>query len=515
MEDNSKQRKIGVILSYISIIASSLVQLLYTPILISSLGQSEYGLYSLIASVIGYLTVLDLGFGNAIIVYTSKYRAKNEKDKEEKLLGMFKVVFSIIAVIATIIGIILFFNVDNLWGNTMSPEELGKAKIMMLILTFNLAITFKFNIFQSILTAYEKFIFIKIMSIVNTLLKPMLMLPLLFLGAKSVTLVVVITIVNMVVLFSNYYFCKKKLHITLKFKGFDSAIFKTILAYSIYIFLSVITDKVNWSLDEFILGTKSGTVEVAIYAAAAVLNQLFISLSVAVCGVFLPKISAMIANGVDSNGLTNEFIRVGRVQFYIIFLMCSGLVILGKNFMNIWIGEEFAKSYYVAIILIIPLAISLIQNLGLSIIQAMNKFKFKAIASSITAIFNVIISILLVDKYGAIGCAIGTAISLIVVNIIVMNIYYYKAIKIDVIKFWIEIFKIAIPLVVPIVLIIIIMQITALSGIKAFILYGIIYVTMYSIISYFCCMNQYEKGYVHILLSKIIKKKEKNEIRET
>ena len=81
--NESKNRKLGAILSYVSIIASTLISLVYTPFMIRSLGQSEYGLYSLISSVIGYLTLLDLGFGNAIVVYTAKYRAqKNMKKKK-------------------------------------------------------------------------------------------------------------------------------------------------------------------------------------------------------------------------------------------------------------------------------------------------------------------------------------------------------------------------------------------------------------------------------------------------
>ena len=87
---DSKQRKTGALLSYVSIIVSTLVQLLYTPFLISRLGQSEYGLYSLIASIIGYLTVLDLGFGNAIIVYTSKYRAEKKYDEEKNYMECLK-----------------------------------------------------------------------------------------------------------------------------------------------------------------------------------------------------------------------------------------------------------------------------------------------------------------------------------------------------------------------------------------------------------------------------------------
>ena len=91
---NSKnQRKSGAILSYVSIFVNTVIQLFYTPLITKMLGQSEYGLYSLANSTIGYLSVLDLGFGNAIIVFTAKYRAQNDKESEQKLHGMFKVVF--------------------------------------------------------------------------------------------------------------------------------------------------------------------------------------------------------------------------------------------------------------------------------------------------------------------------------------------------------------------------------------------------------------------------------------
>ena len=89
------QIKIGSILSYVVIILNILVGLIYTPIMIRIMGQSEYGTYSLISSIIGYLTVLDLGFGNAIIIYTSRYRAKNQVQEQYKLNGMFFIIYSI------------------------------------------------------------------------------------------------------------------------------------------------------------------------------------------------------------------------------------------------------------------------------------------------------------------------------------------------------------------------------------------------------------------------------------
>ena len=499
----SKQRKIGAILSYVSIIVSTLVQLLYTPFLINKLGQSEYGLYSLIASVIGYLTVLDLGFGNAIIVYTAKYRAQNKYEEEKKLHGMFKIIFSIIGIIAALIGIILFLNVNNLFGQTMTPSELSEAKIMMLILSFNLFITFQFSIYSSIISAYEKFTFQKIMSIVNTLLKPLLMIPLLFLGYKAVAMTVVITIVNIIVLLSNYTFCKKKLNINIKFMGFDKNLFKTILGYSIWIFLGVIVDKVNWSVDQFVLGSVAGTVAVSIYSAASTINSLFVNLSTAINSVLLPKMSKMVAKNASNEEITNEFIKVGRIQYLIIFLMCSGLVMFGKEFFIAWVGEKFINSYYIAIILIIPLCVPLIQNLGISIMQAKNMHKFRSLLYFFIAIANIGISIPLAKAYQGIGSAIGTSLSLIIGNIIIINIYYYKKVGINVIKFWKQILKMTVPFIIPITIILIIMNFITLHGYMHLIVFGGIYTILYCITAYYLAMNRYEKSIINKLLNKL------------
>ncbi len=501
--NESKQRKLGAILSYVSIIASTLVQLVYTPFLISKLGQSEYGLYSLINSIIGYLTVLDLGFGNAIIVYTAKYRTQGKRAEEKRLHGMFKIVFSIIGCIAATIGIILFFNVNALFGNSMTDVELGEAKIMMLILAFNLFITFQFSIYSSIISAYEKFTFQKVMSILNTLLKPLLMIPLLILGYKAIAMTIVLTIVNIIVLLSNYNFCRKKLHIKIKFLGFDKELFKVILGYSIWIFLGVIVDKVNWSVDQFVLGSVAGTVAVSVYSAASTMNHLFINLSSAVNTVLLPKMSKMVAKKVSNEEITKEFIKVGRIQYFVIFLMCSGLVMFGKEFFIAWVGKEFINSYYIAIILIIPLCIPLIQNLGISIMQAKNMHKFRSLLLFFIAIANIAISIPLAKAYQGIGSAIGTSLALIIGNIIIINIYYQKKVGINVIKFWKIIFTMTIPFCIPVVIALIIKHFTHLHGYTHVIVLGGIYTLIYAAVSYLFVMNNYEKSIVDKVLKKV------------
>lgn len=500
--DDSKQRKSGAVLAYVSIFINIIIQLLYTPLLIKMLGQNEYGLYSLIASIIGYLTVLDLGFGNAIIVYTAKYKAKNELNKEKKLHGMFKIIFIVIGIISALLGIILFFSIDKIFGNTMSISELNKMKIMTLILSFNLLLTFSFNIYNSIISAYEKFIFQKVMAIVGSLLKPLMMIPLLYLGYKSITMCIVITIVNIIVIISNYLYCKNKLKINIKFNGFDKPLFMVIMNYSIWLFVGSLVDKVNWSIDNFVLGATSGTTAVSIYTIASNLNNFFISLSTALSSLFLPKISKLIAKETNSDVLTQEFIKVGRLQHYIVFLMCCGLILFGKEFIIIWVGPKFEKSYYVTLLLIIPLCISLIQNLGISIRQAMNKHKFAAIINIIVAIINVIISIPLAKRYGATGAAFGTGVG-IILSIIIIDVYYYKIIKLDVIKFWKSILKITIPLLIPFMAVVLIRKIIVLSGLIYIIVYGLIFMCLYATIAFTFCMNDYEKSIFKKILMKV------------
>lgn len=505
--ENVNQRKSGVVFSYISIIVNTLIQLFYTPFLIRMLGQSEYGLYSLVNSIIGYLTVLDLGFGNAIVIYTAKYRAQNKNEEEKKLHGMFKILFYFIGIIAVIIGLILYFNVNLFFGNTMTYIELQKIKIMMLILTFNLGITFAFSIYSSIITAYEKFTFQKLISILSSILKPIIMIPLLFIGFKSIAMSIVITIVNVIVLFSNYFYCKNKLNIKIKFKGFDKSLFKIIFGYSFFIFLGVIVDKINWNVDNFVLGAVSGTIAVSVYSLASTLNQLFCNLSTAVSGVLLPKMSKMVATKSSNEELTKEFIKVGRLQYLIIFLMASGLVLVGKEFFNIWAGAGYEDAYYISLLLVLPVCIPLIQNLGISIMQAKNMHKFRSVLYVAIAIANVFISIPLAKKYEGIGTAIGTAISLLIGNGLIINIYYYKKVGINVLRFWKEIIKMTIPFIIPLAIIIIIMYFVKLSGIVSIIVYGGIYTILYCIVAYLLVMNEYEKSIVDKVFIKLHLKK--------
>lgn len=489
----SNEKKIGIELSYLIILLNMLIGITYTPFLLRMLGQSEYGLYSIVYSVISYLTIMDMGFGNAIVIYTTRYINQGNKEKQDKLHGMFMVIYCIIGIIAAILGIILYFNVNLLFGNSMTQTEISEAKTMMLILSFNLAATFPLSIFGNIIVAHEKFIVSKVIKIIQIIMQPMLMIPLLFMGYKAIAMVIVITIVNIFCLMLNAIVAIKKLDVKIKFQGFDFKLLKEIFAYSFFIFLNQIIDRVNWSMDQFILGSIVGTVATAVYAVASQLNNMYMNFSTAISGVLLPQVTKMEDNKASDKEFTDIFVKTGRLQYILMALIITGFVLFGQVFVNWWAGAEYEDSYYIACVLMIPLTIPLIQNIGLSILQAKNLYKYRTIIFFFIAILNIAVSIPLTKLYGGIGAAIGTSLALILGQGIILNIYYHKKVGINMIEFWKNIFKMSIPVAISVICGIIMNKILISSSILVLLIKIILYTVIYTFFMWKIGMNKYEK----------------------
>lgn len=157
------QRKYGVIFSYISQAIQILSGLLYTPIMLRLLGQSEYGLYQLVYSVVSYLSLLSFGFTASYMRFYSRAKAKNDEEEVSRLNGMFMVIFLVIAVICILCGIVMVGNVEFIFGSGLTHEEYPTARVLMSLMVFNLALTFPSSIFDSFTSAHERFFFQKVL----------------------------------------------------------------------------------------------------------------------------------------------------------------------------------------------------------------------------------------------------------------------------------------------------------------------------------------------------------------
>lgn len=450
------QLKAGAILNYVVIILNTLVGLLYTPYMLRMMGQSEYGLYALVASVIGYLTVLDLGLGNAIVRYTAKFRAEGKTKEQYEMFGMFLVLYLAIGVIALFAGMGLYFNVDNMFGDTMNAIELDHARTMMLILVFNLVFTFPMSIFGSVITAYERFVFPKAINIIRVILNTVIMIALLHIGYKAVAMVVVQTVFNVLTLIINYIYCKRKLHIEIHFGHFKWDFLKEVAIYSFWIFLNVIMDKIYWSTGQFILGAVSGTVAISIFAIAIQLQSMYMQFSTAISGVFLPKVTGMVALRNNRKEISDLFIRTGRIQNIVMAFILFGFIAFGKPFILLWAGAEYEDAYLITLLFFIALYVPLIQNLGITILQARNQMKFRSLLYIVIACFALVAQYFMAKAWGGLGCAIAISAALLIGQGLILNIYYKVKQDLAIGKFWKEIMKMnVIPIIVTVVAILI------------------------------------------------------------
>ena len=500
------QRKVGVLLSYAGELVKILVNLIYTPIMLRLLGQSEYGLYQLVYSVVSYLSLLSLGFGSSYLRFYSRYKAKNDEDEIAKLNGMFMIIFCSISVICILCGAAMVGNIRTIFGTGLTDSEYETARVLMGLLIINLAMTFPNSVFNCSITAHEKFLFQKLLILLQNLFSPFLTLPLLIMGYGSIGMVSVTTFLTFALLLSNMFYCFKKLHIRFAFKGLKIALLKEMWVFTFFIFLNQIIDQINWSVDKFLLGRLAGTTAVAVYGVGGQINTLYLQFSSSVSSVFIPKVNRIVAESNDDTQLTKLFTKVGRIQFIVLGVILSGFIFLGMPFVKIWAGEEYGASYAVALLLIIPVTVPLIQNLGVEIQRAKNMHKARAVVYLAIAIANVFVSIPLIKLMGPAGAALGTAISLFAGNIIFMNWYYHARIGMNMIYFWKEIAKFIPALIAPCVVGIAIMKLVNITGLVKLGVFAVIYAAVYGLSMYILGMNEEEKQLVMGPIRKILRK---------
>lgn len=494
--------KSGAILSYLSLFIGSCISIVYTPIMLRQLGQSEYGLLTLANSIVGYLNLLNLGLGSTMTRYISKYKAEGEQDKEYGLIGLFLIIYICISVVVIIAGGILIYNAHSFFSDTLSLKELNTLQILMWLVTFNIFIGINSSVFYAIMMAYEKFIFTKVIGILNTIISPLIMLPLLLCGYKSIGITTASTLLNVINILIIIGYCFRKLKIHVKFVRFDSPFLKELMSFSFFVFMAMLVDKVYWSTDQIILGAVSGTIAVAVYNIGATFTNYFMSFSTAITGLFLPKLTEMTTKHVSDKEFSELFIRVGRIQFFILGMVLGGFIVLGKQFIFLWAGQKYQSSYYIALILLIPFVIPLIQSLGVQLMYARNLHKFRSIVLCIIAIINVLLSIPLAHLYEGIGCALVTGVSYIIGQGLILNWFYYKKMNLDIITFWKEIGKIIIPFIIILIISAIIVYNLKCYDWKLFFIGAITFFLLYSSIMWKIAMNDFEKTLILEYLKK-------------
>lgn len=496
------ERKIGILISYINILFQTIINFIYVPILLYYIGKNEYGLYQLIGSFIAYFSIMDFGLTAAVVRFYTKYKALNDKVNIENVLAISSRCYVVITVILFIIGYICYLFMDDIFYNSMTSSEISSAKDIFILLLLNIVVTISTMIFRAIINAHEKFLFLKGIETIQLVLQPILVVAMLQEYPYAFSVALVQTILNIFLSISRVVYCFRKLKIRIKYHYWDKKLFKEFKKLALSVFAATLIDQVFFKTNQIILGIISGTSAVAVYAIASLIYMNYMALATAISGVYLPHVTEMIAKRESMKIISDLFIKIGRWQYFLLAAIASGFIILGRQFIEIWAGKGFQEAYLITLLIIIPFTVDLIQNIGLAVLQAQNKYDFRAKVYFCMGIFNLCLAIPLAKMYGGIGCAFATGLSMFLGNGLIMNWYYLKITKLDIILFWKNIGRITIGVIIITIIGYIFNEIVGYKNIAIFVVKLLVYTLLYISIMYKFFMNIEEKSKIKSLILK-------------
>ena len=408
----------GMLLSYINVGLGVLVPVFYTPVMLSLLGQSEYGLYKLAGSTTSYLSLMAFGVGSAVTRYLIRARTEGGAEAEANTLGLFCVIFRVIA--------------------ALTAAELARMRILTAILAANMAVSFLASAYSAAATAHERFVFIQTVNILTTAGVPLINLALLLLGFRSVALAVSSLGVNVLVRGVYAVYVRRALGLRPRYAAMPSGLLREILAFSFWVFVGGVVGQLYNAADMVIIGATPSLAAVgaAVYSLGYTFPNLLFALAQVTPGLFMPAVNRLVFSGASDGELTDLVIRVGRLQAYIVALTVSGFIAFGRPFLEFYAGPAYRGAYAVAVIVMVPNCVPLVQSAAHSVLQAKNMHRFRSLVYLAIAALNVALTIPLVRLYGVVGAAIPTGGAYLLGNGLILNLYYHRRVGLDIPRFW-------------------------------------------------------------------------------
>lgn len=498
MNQRNKQIKMGALIAYFTIAFNIIVGILYTPWMIEQIGKSDYGLYTLANSVIS-LFLVDFGLSSATSRFVAKYRARNDVEGMQRFLSaVYKLYLLIDAAILVAFLVVLLF-CGRLYGN-LTADELEKFKVVFCIAAGYSLLSFPCVTFNGILTAFEQFVPLKLSELVQRLLTVIFTVFALSLGMRLYALVTINAICGLAAICFKLWFVNKSVHI--HFMQSDRSIYKEVFCFSLWSTIWSLMQRLTFNITPTVIGSvvKDATSAMAVFGVVSTIEGYFHILTSAMNGMFLSRITRITEQESNGKKLTELAIKVGRLQFCINSLVFLGFFLLGREFVQLWVGDSYSDAYICVLLVIAPgLFYNSLQIFHTAMV-AQNLVKHQACIQIVMGVTNVALSIVFSYYWGVIGASLSifvaytirVSLTLILINRkmnVCLNEYIRKCYG-----------KLSIPLVISLVTGGILAFLIDTSSWAVFILKGILIVTIYFVWLFAVGLYPSEKARVYAFL---------------
>lgn len=498
------KRRAGAIASYAYSIAQVVVNLVYVPLLLSGIGQSEYGLYQMVGSVIAYLSIINSTFSAGATRYYSKYYVLGDEDGMANVLGILRRIYRVAYLVVGAAAVALMGVLGAVYRNSLTPWEVQESCAMLAVLALNLVLAMDNTISISCITAHEEFAFLKLSQLGTLVLQPVLVLVLIRWFPFAVTVTVVQLACNTACRMLQQWFAKSRLGMDTRLRSLDRDLERRILRFSGTIVLATVADQLFWRSDQLILGYLYGTSDVAVYAVGSQVVNAYLPLGTAVSSVFLPRVSELWHRDRDLGAISDLFVKVSRVTLYPLLAVLLGFVVLGHDFIRLWAGEGYGLAYWVCVLELVPFTVDVAQNIGLTILQVMDRYGFRARMYFVAAAINIGLTIWLARAMGIVGAAVASGVAMAVSSGLVLNWYYQAKVGMDMLGWWKSVLREIAPMVALCVVGCLAWRPFSGCGWGGLALGVLCWAVAFSLVSYLLCADEYEKGLVKGAVRKVL-----------
>ena len=390
------------------------VGLLTLPFNLHHLGAEAYGLWMLTAGLTIHFSILDLGYGGAIVKFVAQYRAHRDARSLNEIASTVFVLFSTIGIVAYLVVIGVAFNLEHLFKITPAQAETGKW--ILLIIGVNVAVNFAFAVYGGVCSGFQRYDINNLVAVGSTVAVALVNVAVVLMGYGLIPLVAATTSVRL----ATYLVYRRNAFRVFPLLQVRPSLFRRgrlreVTSFSVYTSMIDWANKLNYELDALVIGAFLGPAPVAVWAVAQRIIAGTQRLTNQGNAVLFPVV-------VDSDAtkrqerLRTVLLEGTRLSLATVIPIAVVLVVLAYPIVRGWVGVEMIAAAPVIQVLAFAVALRVGNATSTTVLKGAGNVKYLAMVNLTTGVVNVVLSALLVTRYGLVGVAIGTLVPIAIAS---------------------------------------------------------------------------------------------------
>jgi O-antigen/teichoic acid export membrane protein len=414
--------------NWIGLLVTGAINFVLTPILIHELGDFRYGIWILVFSVLTYYGLLDFGMYTTSLRFVAKAHGEGDRQTLNELLVNSLAIASALAVLAILITGAGVWLIPHFFG--LSGETRQLFRWVLSLLGVSIAITSLSQLLGNYLCGLHRFDLFNFAKIVTSILRTALMLLALFRGYGLIGLAGA-TLIAAVISVPLYWFLIRRADplLTVEKSSATWATVRELMGFGFFSFLATLGNYARFYLDSVVIARVLKFDLITHFSIAAQLVEYFRMIMQGVGAPLITTFSKLVGKQCPREVLQGVLIQTTKFTSLLSFFAVSLLVLDGRVFLKLWVGDRFLSSYHLLVILALAYAIMLAQIPSNSLLYALNKHRALAAWTLAEGFANLGLSIYLARSYGLVGVALGTAIPMLVTSIFVQPWYALRQIN--------------------------------------------------------------------------------------